>query len=77
MSKKIEKPHWVIYYSEEGIGPQVKMYEVHAKGANLARGTVLTSVDGSYAEAKKKCAELREKYTPKWITHHVRKEKVE
>lgn len=74
MSKTTVKSHWVIYYSEEGVGPQVKMYELHAKGAHLAKGIVLKGIDGSYAEARKEWERLCEKYTPEYRSHYVRKE---
>lgn len=66
---------WIIYFSEDGIGSQVKVCAVGSAQARTAHGTVLKGFTGTYPEAKQMAADLLTEYAPKWKSHYVRRSK--
>ena len=69
MSKRIdpnEPFHWIIYYDEGSPhGQPIKMVKLGDKKIGTLHGNVLTSYDGTKAEAKAKVARMNETFVLK------------
>ena len=79
MTKRInpnEVVHWIIYYDEGNpYGKPIKAVPLGSKTIGTLHGTVLTSYDGTKAEAKAKVARMNDEFMFKRKRNYAERKK--